>query len=148
MTEALVERGGHELTTRELHDLLELRIDVFVVEQHCPYAEIDGRDLEPSTTHMWLTDQAGVVATLRILDDGHQRRIGRVATRAEYRGRGLAGRLVGATLKATEGPVVLDAQSHLVDWYGRFGFEPTGEEFVEDGIPHVPMRLDRPAPQG
>ncbi len=141
----MIERSGDELTAREIHDLLELRIAVFVVEQRCPYAEIDGRDLEPSTTHMWVTDGSSIVGTLRILDNGHERRIGRVATREDHRGRGVAARLMNAALQRSSGPVVLDAQSYLVDWYRHFGFEPTGAEFVEDGIPHVPMRWKTPA---
>ena len=81
------------------------------------------------------------MATLRLLDEGDHLRIGRVATRAAHRGGGLAAALVDTALEIAEGrEVVLDAQSHLVDWYLRFGFEPSGRGFVEDGIPHTPMR--------
>ena len=81
------------------------------------------------------------MATLRLLDEGAHLRIGRVATRAAHRGAGLAAALVDAALAlAGERAVVLDAQSHLVDWYTGFGFEPSGRGFVEDGIPHTPMR--------
>jgi ElaA protein len=70
-------------------------------------------------------------------------RIGRVATAARWRGRGLASALVRSVLDETTGPVVLDAQSHLEGLYARLGFARAGEPFVEDGIPHLPMRLDR-----
>ncbi|MFD0788595.1 GNAT family N-acetyltransferase, partial [Micromonospora azadirachtae] len=68
-----------DLTTRTFHDLLRLRIDVFVVEQNCPYPELDGRDVEPGTRHLWLTDGGTPLAYLRILaDPGDVARIGRV----------------------------------------------------------------------
>jgi len=129
-----------ELTTGELHDILRLRVDVFVVEQDCAYAELDGRDRESTTRHIWIADEAGVVAYLRLLDDGESRRIGRVVTRAAARGTGLAGRLVDHAILTSDAPWVLDAQTRLEPWYRDRGFETAGSEFVEDGIPHVPMR--------
>jgi ElaA protein len=66
-----------------------------------------------------------------------------VATAPAHRGAGLAALLVEAALARSVGPVVLDAQSHLCEWYGRYGFVATGPEYLDDGIPHVPMRLDR-----
>ena len=125
--------------------LLRLRVDVFVVEQRCPYPELDGRDTEPATRHLWLDDGAGPTAYLRVLaEPGGGRRIGRVCTRRDARGRGLAAALVGHALVESAGAaVVLDAQSHLQRWYEQFGFAVSGPAFVEDGIPHVPMT--RPA---
>lgn len=137
--------GG--IDPRVLHDLLRLRCDVFVVEQDCPYPDIDGRDAEPTTVHFWVADRDVLVACLRRLaDPGGVVRLGRIATRADRRGEGHAAALITAALVGVTGPAVLDAQSQMVDWYGRFGFERSGPEFVEDGIPHVPMR--RPAPGG
>jgi ElaA protein len=133
-----------ELTPFEVYGLLRLRVDVFVVEQECPYPELDGRDVEPATVHLWFEDTEGTVAaTIRLLDDGGSRAIGRVATAAASRGRGLARRLVeeGLALCAGE-PVTLGAQAHLADWYGRLGFAVSGPGYVEDGIPHVPMRRE------
>ncbi len=135
-----------DLDVATLYALLRLRTDVFVVEQLCPYPELDGRDVEPTSLHAWLDDGSGPVAVLRVLaGPGGTRRIGRVCTRADARGRGLSGRLLTDVL-AVLGPVetVLDAQSHLRGWYARFGYAADGREFIEDGIPHVPMR--RPAP--
>jgi len=131
-----------DVPPRTLHDLLRLRVDVFVVEQECAYAEIDGRDGEPGALLLWAEDAQGrVAATLRLLRETDGRRIGRVATAAEFRGAGLAAQLMRRALElAGEVPVVLDAQAHLESWYARFGFEATGEPFTEDGIPHVPMR--------
>jgi ElaA protein len=125
--------------------LWALRSDVFVVEQDCPYLDLDGRDLAPGTRHVWIERGSVPVATLRVLDDpesdGGVPRIGRVATARAWRGRGLAARLMTSVLEDVgERDVVLDAQSYLVDWYAVFGFVPSGRGFVEDGIPHTPMR--------
>ncbi|SCF28630.1 GNAT family N-acetyltransferase [Micromonospora chokoriensis] len=131
-----------DLDTRTFHDLLKLRIDVFVVEQNCPYPELDGRDVEPGTRHLWLTDGGAPLAYLRILaePDGTAR-IGRVVVAPEARGGGHAGRLMTAALEVVgDRPSVLEAQSHLVAFYGRHGFTVSGPEYVEDGIPHTPMR--------
>jgi predicted GNAT family N-acyltransferase len=133
-----------ELTPFEVYGLCRLRVDVFVVEQACPYPELDGRDVEPATVHLWFEDDDGTVAaTIRILDDGDTRAIGRVATAAGYRGRGLAARLMEEGIAMCAGyPVTLGAQAYLEQWYGRFGFVTSGPGYVEDGIPHVPMRRD------
>lgn len=121
--------------------LWQLRERVFVVEQECPYLELDGRDLEPGTRHLWLEDDGSPVAYLRVLEDPGELRIGRVLVAATHRGQGLGERLMHAALEAVEDRSCrLDAQSYLVGWYAGLGFTPCGEEFVEDGIPHVPMR--------
>jgi ElaA protein len=138
----LREAALDDVPPRTLHDLLRLRVDVFVVEQDCAYPEIDGRDGEAGALLLWAQDAGGrVAATLRLLREPEGRRIGRVATAAEFRGAGVAARLMRRALElAGEGPVVLDAQAHLEHWYARFGFAATGAPFTEDGIPHVPMR--------
>ncbi|MEV4489759.1 GNAT family N-acetyltransferase [Micromonospora coxensis] len=134
-----------ELDARTLHDLLRLRIDVFVVEQACPYPELDGRDVEPGTRHLWLESGGAPVAYLRILaDPGDVARIGRVVVAPTARGAGHAGRLMTEALRLVgDRPCVLEAQSYLADFYARHGFTVTGPEYVEDGIPHLPMRRDR-----
>jgi len=133
-----------DLNTRTLHDLLKLRVDVFVVEQECVYPEIDGRDVEPGTRHLWLSRDHAPIAYLRLLSDpGGVERIGRVAVAKEARGDGHAGRLMTEALTVVgHRPCVLEAQAYLVDFYARYGFSVTGPEYVEDGIPHVPMRRD------
>jgi ElaA protein len=134
-----------ELDAGTLYSLLRLRVDVFVVEQDCPYPELDGRDTEPGTRHVWRSAGGRPVGYLRIMEepDGGTR-IGRVCVAADARGTGLARQLMAAALDQVGGRAcVLDAQSHLAGFYAGFGFAPTGPEFVEDGIPHVPMR--RPA---
>jgi ElaA protein len=138
-----------DLDTTTLYTLLKLRGDVFVVEQKCFYADLDGRDTEPGTRHVWLARGDEMLAYLRILDDGDAQRIGRVVVAPAARGAGLAQRIMAEALTVVGNrPSVLDAQAHLVAFYTRFGYEVTGPEYLEDGIPHVPMlrAAPRPAP--
>jgi len=124
------------------YSLWKLRQDVFVVEQNCPYADLDGRDLDPDTRHVVMDDDDVVVGCARVLDDGDTWRIGRVALHPTVRGRGLADLLMDTALQVCKDrDVVLDAQSPLAPWYAGFGFEVCGLEFLEDGIAHLPMRL-------
>jgi ElaA protein len=127
------------------YSLWKLRQDVFVVEQQAAYPDLDGRDLDPETRHVVLENDDGVVlGCARVLDDGQEWRIGRVALHRTVRGQGWADRLMQAALQVCpDRDVVLDAQSPLAGWYGTFGFEVTGLEFLDDGIPHLPMRLRR-----
>ena len=134
-----------EISPITLYRLLWLRVTVFVVEQGAAYPEIDGRDIETDAELMWAQDGEEVLATLRILRETRNTRIGRVATAPAARGRGLAADLMRAAIEILDRdapgvPILLDAQQHLAEWYGRFGFVVDGEPFAEDGIPHVPMR--------
>jgi ElaA protein len=156
-----------ELGARTAYDVWRLRQRVFVVEQQCPYPDLDGRDTEPGTRHVLLSDAAGaLLGCARVLDDrvlddrvleesaGGERvwRIGRVVLEPTARGLGLADLLMDAALAwcTSEDParaVVLDAQTPLAAWYTTFGFTVTGPEFLDDGIPHVPMRRAGGGPQ-
>jgi len=128
------------LDARTAYDVWRLRQSVFVVEQACPYPDLDGRDTEPGTRHVLLEDD-GLLGYARVLDDGEVWRIGRVVLAPAARGRGLADPLMQTALSVCPGrDVVLDAQSPLTGWYATLGFEVDGPEFVEDGIPHLPMR--------
>ena len=132
-----------DLTPFEVYGLCRLRVDVFVVEQQCPYPELDGRDTEPATEHLWFEADGEVLATILVLDNGPSRAIGRVATAASARGQGLAARLMeeGIALYG-DAPITLGAQAYLEHWYARFGFGRSGPDYLEDGIPHLPMRRD------
>lgn len=128
-----------------LYRLLELRVAVFVVEQRAAYPDLDGRDLEPGAELLWAQEGGAVLSTLRVLREPGALRIGRVATAANARSRGVASALMRLGLeRCTELdpslPILLGAQTHLADWYGRFGFVQHGEAYAEDDIPHVPMR--------
>lgn len=142
-----------DLPPRLAYAAWRLRQEVFVLEQACLYADLDGRDDEPGTRHVLLRDGDGLLGYCRVLDEsaasGAARwRIGRVVLAREARGRGLADLLVRAALadcaaRDDHRDVVLDAQSPLARWYATFGFTVDGSEFVEDGIAHMPMRLSR-----
>jgi ElaA protein len=133
-----------DLNARTLHDLLKLRVDVFVVEQGCAYPEIDGRDVEPGTRHLWLAREGTPVAYLRLLSDPDGvERIGRVVVARRERREGHAARLMAEALKIVgHRPCVLAAQAHLRGFYQRYGFTVTGPEYLDDRIPHLPMRRD------
>ncbi len=122
-----------------------MRTDVFVVEQSCPYPELDGRDLLAETRQFWLENLDGqVIATLRLMEEHpggtKEFRIGRVCTRRDERGHGHAARLLMAALaEVGDHPCRVNSQTYLADMYARHGFVADGPEFTEDGIPHIPM---------
>ncbi|WP_449282440.1 GNAT family N-acetyltransferase [Leucobacter sp.] len=140
-------QGIDGIPTRTFYRIAKLRQEVFVVEQDCVYLDLDGRDLEDTTGQLWVEDADGAVAgTVRILDESRQepglRSIGRVVTAPAWRGRGVAAALLDAAIAQCDGnPILIHAQAHLEAWYGRFGFVACGDEFLEDGIPHLPMRI-------
>ncbi|MGD8150641.1 GNAT family N-acetyltransferase [Ornithinimicrobium sp. Y1694] len=127
-----------------LYAILRLRVDVFVVEQNCPYPELDGVDTEPTTEHLWIEVDGEPVATVRTLVDADGlHHLGRVATHAAHRGQGYAATLVRAGLtRIGDRPVQIGAQAYLEGWYSRFGFVRNGEDYLEDGIQHLPMRRE------
>jgi ElaA protein len=133
-----------ELTPRALLGILAVRQAVFVVEQQCAFQDIDSLDAAPHTMHLWIEDDAGrVVSTLRLIDEGDGAyRIGRVATHPDARRLGYSSALVRRSIELSGPLVVLSAQAYLVDWYASFGFKEHGEHWIEDGIEHVPMRLE------
>ena len=106
-----------ELPADTAYRLWALRSEVFVVEQDCPYLDLDGLDAEPSTRHLWVERGGAPVATLRLLDEGAHLRIGRVATRAAHRGAGLAAALVDAALALAGERAVASTPSHT-SWTG------------------------------
>lgn len=136
-----------ELSLQEWHDLLQLRIDVFVVEQDCPYPELDGKD--PDCTHVLGQIDERVVATARILPPGlsyPEVSIGRVTTASDFRGLGLGRILMDICLMAVREefgrvPVRISAQTYLKKFYEDLGFTDTGKSYLEDGIPHLEMYL-------
>jgi len=145
--------GVAELDSSTLYRILRLRVQVFVVEQSAAYEELDGRDLEPAAELLWAEDDGAILATARVLQDADGLRIGRVATAAAARGRGLASQIMRRALERcaeldAAAPIRLDAQAHLAEWYGRFGFRIDGDPYVEDEIPHVPMTRGLPRGHG
>ncbi|MTD40226.1 GNAT family N-acetyltransferase [Erwinia sp. CPCC 100877] len=131
-----------ELTAKEFYEVVKLRTAVFVVEQNCPYQEVD--DADEYAWHTWLIEGAELVGYTRIMDLGSTVTFGRVLINADYRKRNLGTRLVAETLnviaeKYPGRPIKISAQAHLIDFYGSFGFEVVSEVYLEDGIAHVDM---------
>ncbi|MDD2060062.1 GNAT family N-acetyltransferase [Pseudomonas sp. GD03860] len=137
-----------DLGKEQLYAILQLRTQVFVVEQKCAYQEVDGQDLDGDTCHLmgWANDSLQCYA--RLLDpqsQGGDVVIGRVLTAPAARGQGLGHELMEEALEQAEKlwpgvPVYLSAQAHLQGYYGRYGFVAVGEAFLEDDIPHIGMR--------
>ncbi|KFZ30703.1 hypothetical protein IDSA_09275 [Pseudidiomarina salinarum] len=135
-----------ELTITELYDLLQLRQDVFVVEQDCPYLDADGKD--PQAWHIFTyNDSDQLVAAARLFkpdDTSPWSRIGRVVTARSVRRKGLGRDLMAEAIKwcqreAPDGPIQLGAQVYLREFYESLGFTEISAEYLEDGIPHIDM---------
>ncbi len=136
----------NELTTLELYRLLKARVDVFVVEQACPYAEIDDKDLD--AYHVWIEEDGKIAALCRVLKAGvsyPEVSIGRVLS--IRRGQGYGARVFALGLQTARDiyqakRVRIEAQYYAAGFYERFGFQIVSAPFYEDGIKHVEMLLD------
>lgn len=141
-------KAYEELTADELYDILKLRVAVFVVEQNCPYQEVDDRDKR--AYHVFLRDEREIQAYLRVLDRGvsfADVSMGRVI--AVERRRGLGSRIVKEGIRVAREKfgaetIVIEAQTYARKLYENLGFRQTSEEFLEDGIPHIQMKLEYP----
>ena len=148
MTIEWICKHHEDLGKEQLYAILQLRTEVFVVEQKCAYQEVDGRDLEGDTCHLMAWQDDRLMAYLRLLEptsQGGDVVIGRVVIAPEVRGKGLGHDLMQQALKQAEKhwpetPIYLSAQAHLQGYYGRYGFAVVGEEYLEDDIPHIGMR--------
>lgn len=138
-----IDKAFAQLTTEELYEILRVRSAVFVVEQNCPYQDVDGLDL--ASRHLFIREDGEIRAYLRLFPkSGDCMQIGRVLT--TERGKGYGGAILRAGVQAakaqlTEGRIYLEAQTYAIDFYKKEGFAVTSEEFLEDGIPHVKMEL-------
>ena len=139
-----------QLSLQELYTILTLRTNVFVVEQACPYPEVDGKD--PNCLHLLGTINGELVAYLRILPAGlryDEVSIGRVVIKPSHRGKGL-GRLMMEqaihciTNEWKESQIIIGAQAYLEKFYQSLGFEPVSEVYLEDDIPHLDMLYSKP----
>jgi ElaA protein len=139
-----------DLTTAELYALLQLRAAVFVVEQNCVFQDMDGQDLRGETAHLMAWTDGRLAAYCRLLDpvcdENGEAVIGRVIVAPGQRGTALGHELMRRALAQVQSRwpgagVYLVAQSHLRGFYGAHGFAAVTQEYLEDGIPHVGMRL-------
>ena len=135
-----------ELTNSELYEILKLRVDTFVVEQNCPYPELDDKD--QAALHVFLRDEDGIQAYLRVMDRGVNSEyvsIGRVI--AVRRRCGLGSRILEEGMKLAKeqfdaDKVYLEAQVYARGLYEKHGFQQVSDVFLEDGIPHIKMTAE------
>ena len=148
----LIVKTFEEFTPAELYELLKCRIGVFVVEQNCPYQELD--DLDYRSVHVYYLDDAGKIAAyLRLFEKdpaSHTVQMGRVLS--VQRGTGLGGRILRegmhvAMERLQARTICIEAQQYAVGFYEREGFRPCSDVFLEDGIPHVKMERQAPSHQ-
>ena len=139
----LVVKRFDELTAAQLHKILKTRVSIFVVEQECPYQDVD--DTVCESLHIWLEENGEIKAYLRLFpkaDSENTAHIGRVL--ATERRKGYATQILDAGIKVAKevmkaDRIYLEAQTYALGLYLNKGFAPCGEEFLEDGIPHTPM---------
>jgi ElaA protein len=141
-----------ELSNFELYKILQLRIDIFVVEQDCPYHDLDNKDLDKGALHLFAVDNDNIACYLRILPPDcsypGMPSLGRVVTHASYRGTGIGHVLMSRATETLDqlwptSTCHISAQAHLQGFYSRHGFHAVGESYLEDDIPHIGM--ERPA---
>jgi len=135
-----------ELTLSEFHNFIQLRLDIFVVEQDCPYLDLDGKD--EIAYHLFATtDQGKTVAYTRLFAPGDyydEAAIGRVVVHKDFRKDGLGFELMSRSIKQIESlfktkMIRIGAQQYLKKFYESLGFKSTGHDYMEDGIPHTYM---------
>ncbi|HBR10625.1 MAG TPA: GNAT family N-acetyltransferase [Chryseobacterium sp.] len=134
-----------ELSTEELYQIIRARVDVFVVEQNCPYQDLDNYD--QLAIHLWAEKDAEVMAYCRIFDKAikyPETSIGRVITTQKARGKGLGRQLIAYAVQIIENrlktkDIRISAQDYLIKFYSDFGFRDTGKKYLEDNLPHTEM---------
>lgn len=136
----------HELSLDELYGIIQLRIEVFVVEQDCPYQDCDGKDKD--ALHIFLEEDNKIVAYLRVFARGayfDEAAIGRIVVKKEYRNRGIAGLMIKKAISWIkehygDTPITISAQARLEKFYHSFGFKRISGIYLEDNIPHIRMQ--------
>lgn len=142
----LVLKKFSELSLEELYKILQLRNMVFIVEQNCPYQDLDDKDFYGHHLMAMAYDQ--LIAVSRILPPGisypEYSSIGRIASHPDYRRTGIGKLLTKESILHCErlypdASIKISAQSYLIPFYSSMGFHPKGEEYMEDNIPHAAM---------
>ena len=145
---SFVSKNFQVLTSEELYKILALRAEVFVVEQNCPYQDVDGKDLQSIHVLGYIKNE--LVAYARVLEQGISYReyasIGRIVTSPSIRGNNHGHVLVDFSIKVCQKkfpgqPIKISAQAHLEKFYNAHSFKATGEAYLEDNIPHIGMLL-------
>ncbi len=135
------------LSTSNLYKIIKARVDVFVVEQNCPYPDLDNYDQK--AVHLWAEEDGEILAYCRIFDKGvkyEEASIGRVLTTKVARNRKLGRQLMLFAIEVIRNnlrskAIRISAQDYLLKFYSEFGFQDTGKKYLEDDIPHTEMHL-------
>lgn len=131
-----------ELTTMELYEILKLRAEVFIVEQNCPYQDLDDKDIV--AYHLFLQENNRIIAVLRILPENisySDMAIGRVIVKKTYRHQGIAKLMMKKAMDFIvndlgKKSIRLSGQAYLIDFYQNLGFKKVSDVYLEDGIDH------------
>ena len=140
-------KSFEELNKAELYQIIQLRIAVFIVEQDCPYPDLD--DMDQDAQHLWIEDAGEIVCYLRV-NPAESRfsepSLGRIVTKKSHRNRGLAEMLINRAIdlvcEKESRAIRISAQCYLEKYYEKFGFIKASEEYLEDDIPHIEMLKD------
>ena len=140
-------KSFEELNKAELYQIIQLRIAVFIVEQDCPYPDLD--DMDQDAQHLWIEDVGEIVCYLRVNPAGSrfsEPSLGRIVTKKSHRNRGLAEMLIKRAIdlvcEKESKAIRISAQCYLEKYYEKFGFLKASEEYLEDDIPHIEMLRD------
>lgn len=139
-----------QLHSHQLYEILKLRVDIFVVEQKCPYPELDDKDRHIETRHLTAYHNSKLLAYARLLPPGlnyPEVSIGRLAVDSSLRRQGIGSLLMDKSLKEIDKiwpdhNIAIGAQEYLKEFYEKFGFTKTSDCYLEDGIPHIDMRKE------
>lgn len=149
MNMSVIIKTFDQLNTYELYAILALRSQIFVVEQNCVYQDPDG-EADFQSWHFMVWREQKLAAYLRIIPahDDVPTKIGRVVVSPNYRGKGFARLLMQSAVEYCHAQnihtIFLQAQTYLIDFYCSFGFQTISQEYLEDGIPHTDMLLNKP----
>jgi ElaA protein len=143
----------NELTPHELYEIIHLRNEVFVVEQNCVFQDADHKD--ETSYHLMAWSGNDLAGYTRLLAPGlayESMSIGRVVTSPKYRRSGVGRALMEESITRCaalfgKGPIKIGAQLYLKHFYGSFGFQQQGDQYLEDGIPHIHMTREEQAAQ-
>ena len=140
-------KSFEELNKAELYQIIQLRIAVFIVEQDCPYPDLD--DMDQDALHLWIEDAGEIVCYLRVNPAGSrfiEPSLGRIVTKKSHRNHGLAEKLIKKAIdlvcEKESKAIRISAQCYLEKYYEKFGFIKASEEYLEDDIPHIEMLKD------
>ena len=132
-----------ELDKTDLYEILRLRVEVFVVEQNCPYPEIDGKDYD--AIHIYLEDEGQILAYARVYEEGGEVHLGRVIAKERRQGYGslILKEAIEAAKKFYQAKQIhIEAQTYAKNLYKKVGFVEDSEVFLLDGIEHIKMVLE------